>query len=59
MRVSVVSRHCRRVNFVCVNDDMKNAPPAVVKALRDFYLSFFPTPSMFELPEGTRRLSLW
>ena len=47
----------RRTNFVCVNDDMKLAPPVVVKALRDFYRSYFPLPSSFELPEGT--VCLW
>jgi len=41
--------------FICLNDDMNktHAPdPRLLKALRDFYLSYFPTPSPFELPEG-------
>ncbi len=40
------------MNFVCINDDMKLAPAPVVRALRDFYMSFFPLPSSFELPPG-------
>jgi hypothetical protein len=35
-----------------VNDDMKEAPPIVRDALRDFYLSFFALPCPMELPPG-------
>lgn len=47
------SIRARRTKFVCVNDDMRLAPPALQTMLRDFYESFFPLPGMFELPEGT------
>jgi len=41
--------------FICLNDDMNKThdpDPRLLKALRDFYLSYFPTPSPFELPPG-------
>ena len=43
---------CRKTKFVCINDDMKEAPPSVVALLHDFYESYFPKPSAFELPPG-------
>lgn len=46
------SVRARRTKFVCINDDMKHAPPGVQQLLQDFYLSFFPKPSRFELPNG-------
>ena len=38
---------------MCVNDDMKKPTPEMVAFLQDFYVSFFPKPSQFELPAGT------
>ena len=48
--------------FICLNDDMNktHAPPAELLAvLRDFYESYFPKPSPFELPEGQSNPALW
>jgi len=42
----------RRPKFVCVNDDMKEAPKAVQALLASFYTSFFPLPCPLELPPG-------
>lgn len=49
------SIRARRSKFVCVNDDMKNPTPELVQMLQDFYLSFFPFPSSFELPRDLER----
>ncbi len=46
------SVRARRTKFVCVNDDMHDAPIAVRQLLRDFYDSFFHDPSPMELPPG-------
>jgi len=51
-------RH-RRTKFVCINDDMKEAPPATRAALRDFFASYYARPSSFELPPGVVNPSLW
>lgn len=43
--------------FICLNDDMNKTsdpPAATLKALRDFYLSYFPAACPFELQEGQR-----
>jgi len=40
--------------FICLNDDMNKThdPPArTLKALRDFYTTYYPDPTPFELPE--------
>jgi hypothetical protein len=44
----------RQPKFICVNDNMKSPSKELEIALKDFYLSLFPTSSMFELPEGKR-----
>uniref|UniRef100_A0A7S2FB28 EF-hand domain-containing protein n=1 Tax=Octactis speculum TaxID=3111310 RepID=A0A7S2FB28_9STRA len=45
------SIRARKSKFVCVNDDM-NAPTVELTAmLQNFYLSFFPHRSQFELPD--------
>ena len=46
------SIRARKSKFVCVNDDMRDPSPELVQALEDFYVSFFPHPSQFELPAG-------
>jgi hypothetical protein len=51
-------RH-RRTKFVCINDDMKEAPAATRAALRDFFASYYAKPSSFELPPGVVNPSLW
>lgn len=41
--------------FVCLNDDMNktHAPPVeLMNVLADFYESYYPKPSPFELPDG-------
>ena len=40
----------RKSKFICVNDDMKEAPPSTAALLHDFYQSMFPHPSQWELP---------
>lgn len=50
---AAASAPCRRTKFVCVNDDMKEAPPTVQQILRDFYDSFFQQQCPMELPAGT------
>ena len=51
-RDQLASIRARRTKFVCVNDDMRDPTPAHARLLRDFYLSFFPRPSRFELRGG-------
>ena len=44
-----------RHKFICLNDNIDHndlESKNVVKVLHDFYESFFPLPSEFELPEG-------
>ncbi len=41
--------------FICLNDDMNktHAPPQqLLQTIADFYMSYFPLPSPFELPPG-------
>jgi len=45
----------KRQKFICLNDNMNHSNPesrSVVKVLHQFYESFFPIPSAFELPAG-------
>ena len=49
----------RQSKFVCINDNMKNPSKELEQALRNFYLSFFPEPCVFELPPGTRNPTLY
>jgi uncharacterized Tic20 family protein len=42
----------RQSKFICINDNMKNPTPELEKALHDFFESFFPVPSQFELKPG-------
>lgn len=43
----------KRPKFICINDDVQGDPdPRVFRALRNFYESYFPKPSPFELPYG-------
>lgn len=51
-RAQLDSVRSRKAKFVCVNDDMREAPEATRDLLRDFYLAMFPHPSAFELPPG-------
>ena len=49
----------RQSKFVCINDNMKNPSKELEQALRNFYLSFFPEPCVFELPPGARNPTLY
>lgn len=53
------SIRARRTKFICVNDDMKEAPLEVRTALRNFYDSFFHDPSPMELPPGVTNPHLY
>jgi len=44
----------RQSKFICINDNMANPSEKLVQALRNFFESFWPTPSKFELPRGTQ-----
>ena len=46
---SVRSKHTK---FVCINDNMKHPAPNLLQMLQEFYESFFPHQSSFELPIG-------
>eukprot|EP00762_Andalucia_godoyi_P002468 ANDGO_02653.mRNA.1 Exopolysaccharide phosphotransferase SCO2594 len=43
----------RRSKFICLNDNMSEESPSVQRILREFYESFFPLASSFELPWGS------
>jgi hypothetical protein len=42
----------RKTKFICINDQMESPTPQLKQILKDFYLSFFPYPSQFELPSS-------
>ncbi|KAK8790856.1 hypothetical protein WA158_005487 [Blastocystis sp. Blastoise] len=52
---SIRARHSK---FICINDDMNSPSPAVIKALKDFYDSFFPFPSPFEYDRHLQNMYL-
>jgi len=49
----------RRSKFICINDNIKHPSPPLLLALEQFFLSFFPFPSPFELPEGVSNPTLY
>ncbi len=51
------SIRARQSKFICVNDNMKNPSDELVKAMKDFFHSFYPFPSIFELQpiDGSNR----
>lgn len=53
------SVRARQWKFVCINDNMENPSIKLEKALQDFYESFFPYPSIFELPKGKSNPTLY
>lgn len=53
------SVRARQSKFVCINDNMQHPPKELEKALQDFYESFFPLPSIFELKAGARNPTLY
>ena len=48
------SVRARKTKFVCINDNMDEPSPELIQLLQDFYLSYFPTRSAFELPDNFR-----
>jgi hypothetical protein len=42
----------RRPRFICINDNMAAAPPAVVALLHDFFEAYYGRPCPVELPQG-------
>ncbi len=48
----------RQSKFICINDNMKEPSVKLMQALKDFFEAFWPTPSRFELPYGTRNAIL-
>jgi len=47
----------RQQKFICLNDNMNHSNPKAKEAVRylhQFYMSLFPLPSSFELPDGTK-----
>jgi hypothetical protein len=45
------SVRARKTKFICINDDMKEAPLATQRILREYFESQFPFPSSFEVPD--------
>lgn len=47
--------------FICLNDDIKtpDPDPKIFETLKEFYESYFPVPSPFELPPEQYHLHLW
>jgi hypothetical protein len=43
------SIRARKPKFICINDNMQQPSPLVLRALRDFYDALYPLPSQFEL----------
>jgi hypothetical protein len=49
----------KQPKFICINDDVHGEPDQrVFDALSDFYDSYFPVPSPFELPQGVYNADL-
>jgi hypothetical protein len=53
------SVRARRAKFICINDNMHNPSKELEIVLYQFFESFFPTPSQFELPAGVRNPTLY
>ena len=51
-RAQLDSVRARQSKFICINDNIQNSTPELDAILNDFFESFFPTPDIFELPEG-------
>ena len=58
-RMQLDSVRQKHLKFVCVNDNLEQPSPALEQLLHDFYLSYFPQPSLFELPDGVTNPSLY
>eukprot|EP00981_Chlorochromonas_danica_P004547 scaffold912_cov187-Ochromonas_danica.AAC.25 len=53
------SIRARQSKFICVNDNMKHPSEELMGELRAFFLSFFPQPSIFELPKENSNPTLY
>lgn len=53
------SIRARQSKFICVNDNMKHPSEELLRELRAFFLSFFPQPSIFELPKEKSNPTLY
>jgi hypothetical protein len=57
------SIRARQSKFICVNDNIQTTDPAALSeltsVLHDFFESFFPKPSQFELPAGVSNPTLY
>jgi hypothetical protein len=51
-RQQLDSIRARRAKFICINDDMRKASAPLRQLLRDFFLSYYPSPCPFELEPG-------
>lgn len=58
-RAQLDSVRARQSKFICINDNIQNSTPELDAMLRDFFTSFFPTPSIFELPPGRSNPTLY
>ena len=52
------SIRARQVKFICVNDNIDRMTPDLFGLLNDFFVSYYPKPSRFELPPGQRNAFL-
>lgn len=48
-----------RKKFVCLNDDMHSPEEGVYTALQEYFASYYPRPSPFELPPNQRNRYLY
>lgn len=51
-RSQLDSIRARRSKFICINDNINEMTPELFSLLRDFFTSYYPRPSRFELPDG-------
>ncbi|KAH8065067.1 hypothetical protein JL722_1965 [Aureococcus anophagefferens] len=52
------SIRARRTKFICVNDNVDDMTPELAALFRDFFASYYPRRSQFELPPGSRNRHL-
>ncbi len=53
------SVRARQSKFICINDNIHNMTDQLQEAIHQFYESFFPIRSIFELPKGTKNPTLY
>ena len=57
-RSQLDSIRARRTKFICVNDNVDDMTPELAALFRDFFASYYPRRSQFELPPGSRNRHL-